>query len=198
MKFLHSFLCFLLLFCGASVSSSVNSIESILFLILTFFNSAIILFFFHADFLGLVFIIVYVGAIAVLFLFVIMMLNVKVEKKTNSFVNFNIVVVLILIHLMGLFFSFGWQLLSLENDSVLFFRNYEKSFFFDTLYNIDILGQALYNHYLVCFLLAGLILLVALIGAVVLTLRFNTFKKTQSVFRQLSRTDNILSFAKKN
>jgi NADH-quinone oxidoreductase subunit J len=196
MKFLHSFLCFLLIFCGASVSSSVNSIESILFLILTFFNSAIILFFFHADFLGLIFIIVYVGAIAVLFLFVIMMLNVKIGKKINSFINLNFIMFLILIHLIGLFFSFGWQIFSLENDSVLFFRNYEKTYFFDNLYNIDILGQALYNHYLVCFLLAGLILLVALIGAIVLTLRFNTFKKTQSIFRQLSRTDNILSFTK--
>lgn len=196
MKFLHSFLCFLLIFCGASVSSSVNSIESILFLILTFFNSAIILFFFHADFLGVIFIIVYVGAIAVLFLFVIMMLNVKIGKKINSFINLNVVMFLIIIHLIGLFFSFGWQIFSLENDSVLFFRNYEKTYFFDNLYNIDILGQALYNHYLVCFLLAGLILLVALIGAIVLTLRFNTFKKTQSIFRQLSRTDNILSFTK--
>jgi NADH-quinone oxidoreductase subunit J len=197
MKFLHSFLCFLLVFCGASVSSSVNSIESILFLILTFFNSAILLFFFHADFLGLVFIIVYVGAIAVLFLFVIMMLNVKVGEKTNSFINLNVVLIFILIHLGGLFLSFGWKIFSLDNDSILFFRNYEKSYFFDTLYNIDVLGQALYNHYLVCFLLAGLILLIALIGAIVLTLRFNTVQKTQSVFRQLSRTDNILSFAKK-
>ena len=196
MKFLHSFLCFLLIFCGASVSSSVNSIESILFLILTFFNSAIILFFFHADFLGLIFIIVYVGAIAVLFLFVIMMLNVKIGKKVTSFINLNVVMFLILIHLIGLFFSFGWQIFSLENDSMLFFRKYEKTYFFDTLYNIDVLGQALYNHYLVCFLLAGLILLVALIGAIILTLRFNTFKKTQSVFKQLSRTDNILSFTK--
>jgi len=197
MKFLHSFLCFLLVFCGASVSYSVNAIESILFLILTFFNSAIVLFFFHSEFLGLVFIIVYVGAIAVLFLFVIMMLNVKVGEKTDSFINLNVVLLFILIHLSGLFLSFSSKIFSLDNDSILFFRNYEKSYFFDTLYNIDVLGQALYNHYLICFLLAGLILLVALIGAIVLTLRFNTAQKTQSVFRQLSRTDNVLSFAKK-
>jgi NADH-quinone oxidoreductase subunit J len=197
MKFLHSFLCFLLVFCGASVSSSVNSVESILFLILTFFNSAILLFFFHAEFLGLVFIIVYVGAIAVLFLFVIMMLNVKVGEKTNSFINFNVVIILILIHLGGLFLSFGLLILFSGDDSMLFFRSYEKSYFFDSLHNVDILGQVLYNHYLVCFLLAGLILLVALVGAIVLTLRFNAVKKTQSVFRQLSRTDNVLSFAKR-
>jgi NADH-quinone oxidoreductase subunit J len=198
MTIFHSFLCFLLIFSGASVSSSVNSIESILFLILTFFNSAIILFFFHAEFLGLVFIIVYVGAIAVLFLFVIMMLNVKVGEKTNSFINFNAVIILILIHLGGLFLSFVLPILSSgEEDPILFFRNYEKSYFFDSLYNIDVLGQVLYNHYLVCFLLAGLILLVALVGAIVLTLRFNTIQKTQSVFRQLSRTANILSFVKK-
>jgi NADH:ubiquinone oxidoreductase subunit 6 (subunit J) len=125
------------------------------------------------------------------------MLNVKVGEKTNSFINLNVVLIFILIHLGGLFLSFGWKIFSLDNDSILFFRNYEKSYFFDILYNIVVLGQALYNHYLVCFLLAGLILLVALIGAIVLTLRFNTVQKTQSVFRQLSRTDNILSFAKK-
>jgi NADH-quinone oxidoreductase subunit J len=197
MTILHSFLCFLLVFCGASVTSSVNSIESILFLILTFLNSAILLFFFHADFLGLVFVIVYVGAIAVLFLFVIMMLNVKVGEKINSFITLNVVSNFILVNL-GCFFLFKcWRILSLDNDSILFFKSHEKSYFFDSLYNIDVLGQALFNHYLVCFLLAGLILLVALIGAIVLTLRFNNIQKTQSVFRQLSRADNILSFAKK-
>ena len=81
MKIFHLLLCFLLVSCGAVVSSSVNSIESILFLILTFFNAAVILFLFGVDFLGLTFIIVYVGAIAVLFLFVIMMLSVKINGQ---------------------------------------------------------------------------------------------------------------------
>ena len=65
MKFLHSFLCFLLLISGLFVSSSVNPIESVLFLILAFFNAALILFLLNAEFLGLTFILVYVGAIAV-------------------------------------------------------------------------------------------------------------------------------------
>lgn len=196
MTSLHSFLCFLLIFCGASVSSSVNSIESILFLILTFFNSSMVLFFFHVEFLGLVFIIVYVGAIAVLFLFIIMMLNVKVGEKTSLLINANTVTAFVSIPLIDLFLSFGWQIISPNDDSVILFRDYEKSYFFDNLYNIDVLGQALYNYYLISFLLAGLILLIALVGAVVLTLRFNTVKKTQSVFRQLSRTDNALSFVR--
>ena len=66
--------------------------------------------------------------------------------------------------------------------------------FVDSLNNIDVLGQVLYNYYLVSFLLSGLILLVALIGAIVLTLRFNNVHKSQFVNRQLARRDNFLSF----
>jgi NADH:ubiquinone oxidoreductase subunit 6 (subunit J) len=66
----------------------------------------------------------------------------------------------------------------------------------DDLNNIDVMGQVLYNYFLVCFLLAGLILLIALIGSIVLTLRFNTLEEGQLVSRQLARTDNFLSFFK--
>lgn len=68
---------------------------------------------------------------------------------------------------------------------------------FDTLGNITILGQSLFNYYSTAFLLAGLVLLVALVGAVALTLNFNTHKKNQVTFRQLSRTDAFLSHFKK-
>jgi len=81
MKYLHLFLCSLLFGSGAFVSLSKTSIESVLFLILTFCNAAAILFLLNVEFLGLIFIIIYVGAIAVLFLFVIMMLNVKTEEQ---------------------------------------------------------------------------------------------------------------------
>ena len=67
---------------------------------------------------------------------------------------------------------------------------------FDKLNNIDVIGQVLYNYFISCFLLAGLVLLIALIGAIVLTLRFNSVKKSQLVSRQLSRTDNFLTFFK--
>jgi len=199
MKIFHLLLCFLLVSCGAVVSSSVNSIESILFLILTFFNAAVILFLFGVDFLGLTFIIVYVGAIAVLFLFVIMMLSIKINEQnllSSRFSKSKLVSFLLVLHLFALFFLFSTKLFALstfENFSI-FFRSWENLILFDLLFNIDVLGQAFYNQFFTCFLVAGLILLIALIGAVVLTLRFNNTQKGQSVFRQLSRTDNLLSF----
>ena len=68
--------------------------------------------------------------------------------------------------------------------------------YLDSLSSIDVLGQSLYNYYLLCFLLAGLILLVAMIGAIVLTLNFRSHRKNELVSRQLSRSDNFLAFFK--
>jgi NADH-quinone oxidoreductase subunit J len=202
MIYLHYFLCFLLVGSGVFVSFSKTSIESVLFLILTFCNAAAILFLFNVEFLGLIFIIIYVGAIAVLFLFVIMMLNVKTEDQ-NIFnfrlpgtSKFMILIKLKLFQTSG-FFIIGLLSNTFQEDELYQFHgSYDNIFIFDSLNNIDILGQVLYNYFLVCFLLAGLILLIALIGAVVLTLRFNTSQKKQHVFRQLSRTDNLFSFLK--
>ena len=85
MEILHFFLCSLLILSGFWVSVSLNPIESVLFLILAFCNTAAILFIFNVEFLGLLFIIIYVGAVAVLFLFIIMMLNIK--NQENFVVN---------------------------------------------------------------------------------------------------------------
>jgi NADH:ubiquinone oxidoreductase subunit 6 (subunit J) len=75
-----------------------------------------------------------------------------------------------------------------------YFRHWENLFIFDNLSNIDVLGQTLFNDFFVCFLIAGFILLIALIGAIVLTLRFDNSQKGESAFRQLSRSSNLLSF----
>jgi len=204
MKYLHLFLCSLLFGSGAFVSLSKTSIESVLFLILTFCNAAAILFLLNVEFLGLIFIIIYVGAIAVLFLFVIMMLNVKTEEQNifsskdadlqKTLTKFIILNIFLILSASSVYLFLGNVFL--ENEFYIFQGLYNNIFNFDSLNNIDILGQVLYNYFLVCFLLAGLILLIALIGAIVLTLRFNTFQKKQHVFRQLSRTDNLFSFFK--
>jgi len=204
MKYLHLFLCSLLFGSGAFVSLSKTSIESVLFLILTFCNAAAILFLLNVEFLGLIFIIIYVGAIAVLFLFVIMMLNVKTEEQNifsskdadlqKTLTKFIILNIFLILSASSVYLFLGNVFL--ENELYIFQGLYNNIFNFDSLNNIDILGQVLYNYFLVCFLLAGLILLIALIGAIVLTLRFNTFQKKQHVFRQLSRTDNLFSFFK--
>ncbi len=198
MQALHSILCLLILLSGLMVAFSANPIESVLFLILTFFNAGAILFLFNSEFFGLILIIVYVGAIAVLFLFVIMMLNIKIYE--NVFVTFftknirNSILVLFTVYLVSVtlfvflksIFNAGRTPLESSNDVLIF----------DSLNNIDVLGQVLYNYYLSGFLVAGLILLVALVGSIVLTLRFNRAPKKQMTSRQLARTDNFLAFFK--
>ncbi len=193
MQILHSFLSFLLIVSGLFVFLSENPVHSVLFLILTFCNASAILFLFNAEFLALIFIIIYVGAIAVLFLFVVMMLNVKIFSTISSFYipfiflgSFVLLIQLFLI-VEKAFFGFG----NISESSLFQYQNS-----LDNLGNIDVLGQGLYNYFVPCFLLAGLILLVAMIGAIVLTLNFSSHRKNELVYRQLSRSDNFLSFFK--
>lgn len=197
MTYLHFLLCNLLCTCGFLMCISANPVESVLFLILSFCNAAAILFLFNAEFLGLIFIIIYVGAIAVLFLFVIMMLNIKNQKNKDEnrnytfwficFSSFNLFVTLVFFSIKKVFF---------RDESFLFEQNSNVFLLIDNLNNIDVMGQVLFNYFLICFLLAGIVLLIALVGSIVLTLRFNNSEEGQLVNRQLSRTDNFLSFFK--
>jgi NADH-quinone oxidoreductase subunit J len=178
---LHFFLLLIFCFCGFFVFLSANPMHSVLFLILTFCCAACILFLFSIDFLGLVFIMIYVGAVAILFLFVVMMLDVKTSLfETTSYIH--------IILSVGAFFLV--QVFFLINQAFSFgevkYFCFEKNF--DALHNIDSLGQFLYNYFLSCFLIAGIILLVALIGAIILTLNFNSSRKNQLISRQLSRS----------
>ena len=194
MEILHSFLIFLLLLSSIFVFISTNSVYSVLFLILAFCNSSAILLLFSAEFLGIIYVIIYVGAIAVLFLFVVMMLNTKNTKKisSDSYLYLFAIFSFFLLGVFEIFFFFDDFIF----DSFFVFNSNGSSyeFFFDNLTNIDVLGQALYNYFLVCFLIAGFILLVAMLGAIVLTLNFNSSRKNELVSRQLSRSDNFLGF----
>ena len=189
MQSLHIFLALFLIISSFFVFISENPVHSVLFLILGFCSASSILFIFNIDFLGVLFIIIYVGAIAVLFLFVVMMLNVKVSEVNSStylpliFLSSTVVLVQLYSNLDLIFFNY-----SLDNNYIIF------SNLLDNLSNIDLFGQALYNYFLVCFLIAGLILLVAMVGAIVLTLNYNSNKKTELVNKKLSRSDNFLAF----
>jgi NADH-quinone oxidoreductase subunit J len=193
MQTLHLLLTFFFVLSGLLVFISDNPVHSVLFLILTFCNSSAILFLFKVDFLALTFIIIYVGAIAVLFLFVVMMLNVKVFSLLNvlymPFILLSIFVLLVQISFVIEKAFFGYN--TINNTAPFFFDN-----MLDNFNAIDVLGQGLYNYFLVCFLLAGIILLVAMVGAIVLTLNFSSQRKNELVYRQLSRSDNFLSFFK--
>lgn len=198
MEALHTYICFLIIIGGYFVAFSSHPINSVVSLIITFCNAAIVLFFFNIDFLGILFIIIYVGAIAVLFLFVIMMLNIKSREVTglsaNLIVKSSLIFIsyhIILFMCLGFFSDiFSPNVISGINDAT------DIVLYLDYLNNIEILGQVLFNYTYVCVLIAGLILLVALIGAIVLTLNFNTSQTTQLATKQLSRSSNILVFRK--
>jgi len=210
--FIHFVLSQLLCWCSYFVCTCKNPVHSVLFLILVFCNAAGILFLFNAEFLGLIFIIIYVGAIAVLFLFVIMMLRIKNKEENNSNMNWSIWIILfttieyVLLQTLGESFdlfqidSVEWIEKSVKKDfdfsEILLDWSSDKFLLLDNANNIDVLGQVLFDYYLICFLLAGILLLIALVGCIVLTLKFNNVEESQNVNRQLSRSDNFLSFFK--
>ena len=212
MYFIHFVLSQLLCWCSYFVCTCKNPIHSVLFLILVFCNAAGILFIFNAEFLGLIFIIIYVGAIAVLFLFVIMMLRIKNKEENLSNLNSGIWILVFsgieytLLEMLGESFELSkinnveWIQNNVKKDfeisEILLDSNSEKFLTLDNTNNIDILGQTLFDYYLICFLLAGILLLIALVGCIVLTLKFNSVEESQNVNRQLSRSDNFLSFFK--
>ena len=164
---------------------SENSVHSIIFLILTFLNASAICFIFGADFLGLILIIIYIGAIAILFLFVVMLLNVKIQQI--GFIKYlPIVMTCSLIFLVQLYLFFESSYLNF--DFLIFNSN-----FFESLTTEFYLSQILFNNFLICFLLAGIVLLVGMLGAIVLTFNFNARKNRELSYRQLSRNcDNFV------
>ena len=84
----------------------------------------------------------------------------------------------------------------LDLSEILLDSSSDKFLLLDNINNIDVLGQVLFDYYLICFLLAGILLLIALVGCIVLTLKFNKVEESQNVNRQLSRSENFLSFFK--
>lgn len=174
MMFIHDTLCALLLICAIMASFAINPVESVLFLILCFCISGILLFLLNSDFLALIYIVVYVGAVAVLFLFVIMMLNVKLKENIfERLANFNynttifVIIICAFAFLNMVVFVFS-SLFSLESN----FQSMNQIQFIDNLNNIDVFAQVLFNYNTGHFLLAGFILLVALIGSIIITLNF--------------------------
>jgi NADH-quinone oxidoreductase subunit J len=192
MKSLHFFLLITLTLSSFSVVISTNPVHSVLFFILSIFNSSIILFLLNVEFLGLAFIIIYVGAIAVLFLFIIMMINVKLNS--SSFNSFYVIVPLCgIVAALQIYLSV--EFFFSPNVSTLNTNNF-NIFSFDSFSNLDVLGQSLFNYYLPAFLISGLILLVSMLSSILLTLNFSSERKNELVFKQLSRRDSFLSYFK--
>jgi len=190
---LHFLISILLLLNSLFIFLAKNPVYSLLFLILAFCNSSLLLFLFDVEFLGLVFIIIYVGAVAVLFLFVIMMLNIKkIEIKslnTSIFSIFFTILFLMVFHFNLILETLFFNGSDLNN---FFYNKLGESF--DSLSNIDVMGQVLFNYYNLLVLIAGFILLIAILGAVCLTLNFNKIYRFETIKKQLAKSDKSISF----
>ena len=157
-----------------------NPIHSVLFLILVFFNSAILFILSNAEFLAMILLIVYIGAVAVLFLFVIMMLDINIAKLRKVFLNYLPIGLLVgFIIFLELIFILSKSNLKIFNQN----NNSENSQ--TVLTNTKIIGNILYTEYFLLFQLSGLILLVAMIGAIFLTLRKRKNVKKQNIYNQI-------------
>ena len=168
------------------VTASKNTVHSVFFLILDFISISCLFIMIGAEFLGMIMLIVYVGAVAVLFLFVVMMLNVAQQKnqwfsseESSKHIPVGLIIsTLIFVELIIV--VGGWKykpdLFDLNNSMTDF-----------NLSNTHSIGQILYIDYIYVFQISGMILLVAMVGAIVLTFRKREGVKTQSYLKQISR-----------
>lgn len=161
-----------------------NAVYAVLFLILAFFSSMCILFLLNIDYLALMFILIYIGAITILFLFVVMMLKIKInEKSTTKFVSFiNIVICCLIIYNVLLNADIFNVFL---NNGVEYIDFFSKIVYID---NIKMIGQVIFTNYYFYFILAGFILLIGMISAILLSKESNkSIRRYQLVYQQLSR-----------
>ena len=174
------------------VTVSKNTVHSVFFLILDFISISCLFVMIGAEFLGMIMLIVYVGAVAVLFLFVVMMLNVAQQKnqwfsasENSQHVPIGLIVSLIIFFELIIVIG-GWKY---KPDLVSAMSlNIDKN-----ISNTHSIGYVLYTDYIHIFQLSGMVLLVAMIGAIVLTFRQRSGVKRQSYFKQISRerTDGV-------
>jgi NADH-ubiquinone oxidoreductase chain 6 len=191
MDWIFSFFSSLTLLSGVMVIRARNPVHSVLFLILVFFNAAGLLVLLGLDFFAMIFLVVYVGAIAVLFLFVVMMLNIKIAEINEKRLRY-----LPIGGVLGVLFLFE-ILLIVDNDLIpllsenfldfknLSFVNWSENL--QTVTNIQAIGNLVYTYYFYFFLMSRIILLIAMIGAIVLTMQKGIRIKRQQVFLQNTR-----------
>ena len=153
-------------FSAIAVIAAKNPVHSVLWLITAFFTSAGLLVLIGAEFLAMLLVVVYVGAVAVLFLFVVMMLDVDFVELKQGFLSYLP---------FGATFARGSDMAELNPSP-------------GAETNAEAIGQVMYTEYLLLFQLSGIVLLVAMIGAIVLTLRHKPHVKRQNIAKQTART----------
>jgi NADH-quinone oxidoreductase subunit J len=166
------------------VIAAKNPVHSVLFLILAFINAAGLFILLGAEFLAMILVVVYVGAVAVLFLFVVMMLDVDFAELRQGFLQYlpigGLVGVILLVELI---LVLGGALVSPETATTAAAPTPPPA----EVSNAAAIGELLYTHYIFFFQMAGLVLLVAMVGAIVLTLRHKEGVKRQSIAAQVGR-----------
>jgi NADH-quinone oxidoreductase subunit J len=164
------------------VIAARNPVHSVLFLILAFINAAGLFILLGAEFLAMILVVVYVGAVAVLFLFVVMMLDVDFAELRQGFLQYLPIGALVgLILLVELILVLGGVLVSPRIATAA------PTPPPDQVSNVAAIGELLYTRYVFFFQMAGMVLLVAMIGAIVLTLRHKEGVKRQDIARQVAR-----------
>ena len=177
---------FIAILSAIMVVASKNTVHSVFFLIVDFISISCLFIMIGAEFLGMIMLIVYVGAVAILFLFVVMMLNVAEQKnewfisqKSSTHIPIGLLISLIIFFELIIVIG-GWKYKPDLVDSISIKIN-------SSMTNTQSLGNVIYTDYIHLFQLSGMILLVAMIGAIVLTFRQRTGVKRQSYFKQISR-----------
>ena len=170
------------------VIASRNTVHAVFFLILDFISIGCLFIMIGAEFLGMIMLIVYVGAVAVLFLFVVMMLNVAEQKQSwfrglkSTHIPVGLIVsIIILLEILVVIGGWKYKANFISTDSIIIDSN---------LSNTHQLGSVLYTDYIYLFQIAGIILLLSMIGAIVLTYRKREGVKKQSYINQISRERN--------
>ncbi len=179
------------LFAAITIASAVmvistrNPVHSVLFLILAFFNSAGLFVLMGAEFIAMILVVVYVGAVAVLFLFVVMMLDINFVQLREGFMQYlplgAMIGIILLVELILV--GVAW-VIAPEAETLTVVPTLPPS----ELENTRAIGNVLYTEYIYLFQAAGLVLLVAMIGAIVLTLRQREGVRRQSIAEQTSRS----------
>ena len=167
------------------VIASKNTVHAVFFLILDFISVGCLFIMIGAEFLGMIMLIVYVGAVAVLFLFVVMMLNVAEQKQswfrgwTSTHIPVGLIVsIMNLLEILVVIGGWKYKANFISTDSIIIDSNFS---------NTHQLGSVLYTDYIYLFQIAGIILLLSMIGAIVLTYRKREGVKRQSYINQISR-----------
>ena len=192
MDFLIYFFSMLLLFSAMMVITQRNPLYSVLFLVSSFLSASILILLLDNEFLALFFLIIYLGAIAILFLFVVMMLDIKYRELQTSRIYFPMGIFIGATLFVDIWFAFSklFGQTPKINDPNVYLNWYDIA---DSLIDINVVSQFFYTHYVLQILIAGLILYVAVIGVAFLTIKsaYRSLNRDQILFKQLSRRQTL-------